>query len=87
MFDDEDLFMTAEEERDTLEKAATEKENNPIKIEFENIITNYNQIEYLLIILSKAVKNEFEQPTMDEIDEYLAILIKHFENHKNLLDK
>lgn len=85
--DDEEIFMTEQEEKNTIKELEQEKDNSTLIQKFEDIKTNCNEIDYLLKILAKALKNEFEQPAIEEVDEYISIISKHIDEHKNLLNK
>lgn len=84
--DNEEIFMTEQEEKNTIKELEHEKNNSTLKQKFDDIKINCNEIDFMLKILAKALKNEFEQPTIDEVDDYLSLLLKHFDKHKNLLN-
>lgn len=84
MFDDEnegnEIILTDDEEE-------LEKENNPIRLEFDKVKGSCKKIVCLLNIMLTALNNDFDETDTEDIIDYINLISEHVENHQNMLDR
>lgn len=64
-----------------------EKENNPLRIEFNKVKASCNKIECLINMMLTVLKNEFDETDKDDIIEYIELVLEQLQSHNETLDK
>lgn len=89
------MHYTREIERCTVSDSETiyyddeskDKQINPIKEKFEKIKYDISELDCMLEILLTALDNEFEQPTIKNMETYLFLFKNLLQEHRINLDK
>ncbi len=78
--DENEIFYSDKEEE-------FEKENNPVRLEFNNVKASCNKVECLINMMLTALKNDFDETDKDDIIDYIELVLEQLQYHDETLDK
>lgn len=78
--DDNEIFYSDKEEE-------LEKENNPVRLEFNKVKASCNKVECLINMMLTALKNDFDETDKDDITDYIELVLEQLQYHDETLDK
>ncbi len=92
MFDDDDddeinIDMIDIEASKKTDNEELEKENNPIRQEFNKVKHSLTKVNCLINMLFTALNNEFDTIETDDIINYITLISEHLEEHEKILNK